>query len=228
MAQSAQAEKVLPVKDLLKKGLKDTKKTVAELAEAVHVPEEYLEDLLKGRRRPPLPGRTDIYEGMTSFLKLARNELANCATAERAQMENGASKAPPAPIKKKLLELCNPETRARLTKDRTKAGTAHLVDLLCRLLDVAQRTVRRKLNDQVALRIAAEQTGGTYIGMRFKLLEFLDVTPDTLTAKDLAEFVQPTISKWDIDEETGALRVVLRARESEPNHRRTPKVRPSF
>jgi len=46
--------------------------------------------------------------------------------------------------------------------------------------------------------------------MRGKVLEFLDLTADTLTPEDLKEFVRPRISSWDVDLETGVMRVVLR------------------
>jgi hypothetical protein len=76
---------------------------------------------------------------------------------------------------------------------------------------VAQGAVRRTLDDQIAVRLAAAERGSTYVDMRFKVLEFLDVTADALTAEDLAEFLRPRISRWDVDLETGVLRVVMRA-----------------
>ena len=70
------------VRALLRKRLKEINRSSQELAEAAQVPAEYVDDLIGGRRRPPMPGRTDIYERMTTFLKLGRNALAQCARAE--------------------------------------------------------------------------------------------------------------------------------------------------
>src|SRR6266576_3543040 len=62
----------LPLKDsvkvgqLLRRRLRELKRTPRELAEAVQVTEDYMADLVSGRRRPPAPGRSDLYAPMTS------------------------------------------------------------------------------------------------------------------------------------------------------------------
>jgi hypothetical protein len=61
--------------------------------------------------------------------------------------------------------------------------------------------------------------------MRLRLLEFLDATPDNLTAKDYADFIEPRIEHWDVDLETGVLRVVLKTQEPTASARRRPAVR---
>src|SRR5205823_3747043 len=79
----------LPLKDpvkvgqLLRRRLRELKRTPRELAEAVQVTEDYMADLVSGRRRPPAPGRSDLYAPMTKFLRLHRNDLPTCARAER-------------------------------------------------------------------------------------------------------------------------------------------------
>src|SRR5207244_5157579 len=75
-----------PVKvgQLLRRRLRELKRTPRELAEAVNVSEEYMSDLVAGRRRPPAPGRTDLYVPMAKFLRLHRNDLPTCARVERA------------------------------------------------------------------------------------------------------------------------------------------------
>src|SRR6266566_353492 len=80
----------LPLKDpvkvgqLLRRRLRELKRTPRELAEAIQVSEDYMADLVSGRRRPPAPGRSDLYAPMTKFLRLHRNDLPTCARAERA------------------------------------------------------------------------------------------------------------------------------------------------
>ena len=151
---------------------------------------------------------------MTSFLKLGRNELLGCAEVERAQTKpkNGAGPGPK--VRKELLALCEPGTAKKLVRDRQKNGAARLTDLTQRLLDTTQRATRRRLVDQISLRAAATRGNSTYVAMRFKVLEFLDTTPDTLTTRDVAEFLQPLIDFWDVDIETDVLRVVLRPHHS--------------
>src|SRR5256885_13196509 len=70
----------LPLKDpvkvgqLLRRRLRELKRTPRELAEAVQVTEDYMADLVARRRPPPAPGRSDPYAPMTQFLRLHRHD----------------------------------------------------------------------------------------------------------------------------------------------------------
>jgi len=214
-----------PVKvgDLLGRRLQELKRSPDELAEAAHVPPKYIHDLISGRRRPPLPGRTDVYERMTPFLKLGRNDLITCARAERANGDPAdAPRGPGVQVERLLMGLCEPATAARFKQRRGSRNAAEFAGFIQRLLDVAQGAVRRLLGDVVALRVNASQRGVGYLEMRLKILEFLDASPDTLTPADYAEFIQPMIGLWDVDLETGVLRVVLRTSEQRERARRRP------
>src|SRR6185369_15206292 len=107
MKPAAPLKELVSVGELLRRRLKETKRTLEELAEAVEVPPEYVADLISGKRRPPLPGRTDIYERMTRFLGLGRTDLAACATAERAESKKATTKID-ATVLKMLLDICDP------------------------------------------------------------------------------------------------------------------------
>ncbi len=220
MKSSPPLKKPVKVGELLRNRLDETDRSPEELAEAVQVPIEYIEDLIAGRRRPPLPGRTDLYERMTTFLRLSRNDLALCARAERSS--NTLARAPKPKVRRLLLEMCEPETAEELEKRRAEHGNAEIAGFIQRLLDVTQGTVRKLLDDQVTLRIAAERSGSTYMAMRLKVLEFLDATPDTLTADHLTRFLGPRVELWDVDFDTGVLRVVLRGQEPRERYRRRP------
>ena len=212
------------VGDMLRQRLKELKRSSRDLAEALEVPTSYIDDLIAGRRRAPLPGRTDLYERMTSFLRLGRNDLVNKARAERAgSAADGA--VPPAEVRKLLLELCEPATAKQLERRRSRTGGAELFSLLERVVGVTQGAVRRTLDDQIGLRLSASHSGRSYEDMRLRVLEFLDATPDTVTLDHLAEFVQPRIARWDVDLPTGVLRVVLRAQEPRERVRRAPAGR---
>lgn len=204
----------------MRRRLREIGRSATDLAAAVQVPEQYIDDLMTGSRRPPLPGRTDIYQKMTSFLRLRRNDVVTCARAERASAAPARPAGPGVRVRDLLLALCEPGTATLLERRRSKSGGAELSGLLQRVLEVAQGAVRRTLDDQIAIRLAAAERGSTYVDMRFKVLEFLDVTADTLTPEDLAEFLRPRIGRWDVDLETGVLRVVMRAHGP---RERTPK-----
>jgi hypothetical protein len=196
------------VGELVRQRLKELGRSSTQLAEAVQVPRRYIDDLIAGHRRPPLPGRTDIYLKMTSFLRLRRNDVATCARGERAGVS--PARAPAPRVRDLLLGLCAPSTAAALGRRRSARSAAELSDFFQRVLDVAQSAVLRTLDDQIAVRLAAAERGSTYVEMRGKVLEFLDVTADALTPEDLTEFLRPRIASWDVDLETGVVRVVLR------------------
>lgn len=196
------------VGELVRRRLKEMTRTVEELAEAVEVPLEYIEDVIAGIRQPTL-GRTDIYERITSFLRLGRNDLAGCLPPEDPPRVTG----PGVQVRRILLGLCEPKTAETLEQRRAKHGGAELTGLCQRVLDVAQGAVRRVLDDHTQLRLAAAESGRTYPDMRFHVLDFLDATPGTVTIRALQEFVTPRIARWDVDLETGVLRVVMRPSE---------------
>ncbi|HWZ28649.1 MAG TPA: helix-turn-helix transcriptional regulator, partial [Gemmatimonadales bacterium] len=163
---------------MVRRRLKELKRTPRELAEAVQVSEEYVSDLLAGRRAPPAPGRTDLYDRMTKFLRLHRNDLPTCAKVEREAI--GTKRTRPDPkVRALLLGLCEPTLAKKLDRRFTKRDqeTAALDRLIAqRLLEVAQGFVRRQLDDEVGIRVAANREGVTYLQMRMRLLEFLDCT----------------------------------------------------
>src|SRR2546425_892850 len=77
----------LPLKDpvkvgqLLRRRLRELKRTPRELAEAVQVTEDYMADLVSGRRPPPAPGRSGLYVPMTKVPRPHRNDLPTAADA---------------------------------------------------------------------------------------------------------------------------------------------------
>src|SRR5204862_7989088 len=110
----------LPLKDpvkvgqLLRRRLRELKRTPRELAEAVQVTEDYMADLVSGRRRPPAPGRSDLYAPMTNFLRLHRNDLPPCARADRPAA--GAAGRPDPELCPQVLDLCPPGLPRVLTR----------------------------------------------------------------------------------------------------------------
>src|SRR5881296_1614259 len=107
MAAATPLKQPVKVGLLMRRRLRELKRTPRELAEAVQVPETYIADLLAGRRRPPAPGRTDVYDRMTKFLRLHRNDLPTCARAER-EGDTGGHRRPDVKVRDLLLALCDP------------------------------------------------------------------------------------------------------------------------
>ena len=222
MPAATPIKRPIKVSQLVRRRLKELKRSPRELAEAIQVSEEYVGDLLAGRRAPPAPGRTDLYDRMTKFLRLHRNDLPTCAKVEREALGT-KQKRPDPKVRALLLSLCEPVKAKKLDRRFTKRDqeTANLDRLIAqRLLEVAQGFVRRQLDDEVGIRVAANREGISYLAMRMRLLEFLDATVESLSVSDHDVFIRPRIGFWDIDLETTAMRIVLRSQEPAPRQRR--------
>ena len=225
MAAASPVKAPPKVSELINRRLKELQRMPSELATAMQVPESYVTDLLAGRRPPPAPGRTDVYDRMTKFLRLHRNELSASARLERAA-EAGGSRRPHVKVRKLLFELCEP-TRARAVSRRLadrKRNVALEILIAQRLLEVAQGFVRRQLDDEVGIRVAAKREGCSHTEMRLRLINFLDVTPESLTVADHEVYLRPRIAAWDIDLETNAMKIVLRSHDPEPRRQRALRI----
>src|SRR3990172_2101930 len=74
------------------------------LAVAAQVTESYISQLLTGKKAPPAPDRTDIYEKMGEALKLPKGELAKIAEIQRKEELKKKLVDPPAPLFKEVRE----------------------------------------------------------------------------------------------------------------------------
>ncbi len=75
-----------------------------DLAQAAHVTESYVSQILTGKKAPPAPDRTDIYDRMDRFLKLPLGELARVAEAHLKE-ERKRQLGEVAPLVPELREL---------------------------------------------------------------------------------------------------------------------------
>ena len=84
-----------------------------DLARAARVTESYVSQLLTGKKAPPAPDRTDIYDRMDRFLKLPDGELARVADLARKdalKRELGDTPEPLFPrLRDLILRKCRPE-----------------------------------------------------------------------------------------------------------------------
>src|SRR2546430_16948665 len=85
-----------------------------DLAQAAHVTESYISQLLTGKRAPPAPNRTDIYDKMDKFLKLPTGELARLADHQGKAHLNRELGDGPTPVVGEVGDLipqkCKPAT----------------------------------------------------------------------------------------------------------------------
>jgi len=190
-----------------------------DLARAAEVTESYISQLLKRKKAPPAPGRTDIYARMDKFLQLPRGELARLAAFQRREQmkQTLGDEAVPLPLfpdlRALLLGKCLPDKVAAVRAIFEKQPFGELERLVAqKLLDVTKRAAKEELGNEKWIRSVARRTGRSYEVTRVRALEFLDTDIFHLSIRDGEAFLAPLIDSWDIDLVTFALKVTLNRR----------------
>jgi len=188
-----------------------------DLAQAAHVTESYISQLLTGKRAPPAPNRTDIYDKMDKFLKLPTGELAKLADHQRKEQLKKELGDEPAPLFREvralILRKCQPDTERHVRAVFEKEPFGELERLVTqKLLDVVKGLAQQELENESWLRRVADLSGRTYAAMRVIVLDFLDTDIFHVSAEDCVSFLDPLIESWDIDLATFALEIVLNDR----------------
>jgi transcriptional regulator with XRE-family HTH domain len=210
----------LDVSLLIRQRLKELGLDQKDLAAAAEVTESYISQLLARKKAPPAPGRTDIYERLSQFLKLPSGELTRLAELQRNEELKKKIGEAPAPLFKECRELilrkCDPELRPEVAWIFEKQTFGELERLVTQtILDVAQGIAREELRSEAWLRLLAELSGRSYEEMRVAILEFLDTDVFHISVEGCISFLDPMIDSWAIDLKTFALKIVL-------NHRLAP------
>ena len=187
------------------------------LADAAEVTESYISQLLSGKKMPPAPDRTDIYDKLGRFLKLPAGKLAGLADLQRNQELKKKIQSPPVPLFKEvrelLLEKCKRDKRVQARAIFEKERFGELERLITqKLLDVVKALAREELGSEDWLRIVARLTDRSYKQVRVAVLEFLDTDVFNITPESCAAFLDPLIVSWDIDLASFGLEIVLNRR----------------
>jgi transcriptional regulator with XRE-family HTH domain len=190
------------------------------LASAAQVTESYISQLLSGRKAPPAPTRTDIYDQLEPLLRFPKGELARMAELQRLEEIKRKLVVPPAPLFKEVRELvlgkCLPDKRKQVGLIFEQQPFGELERLVTqKLLEVVKGVARKELANEKWLRQVARLSGRSYEQMRVTILEFLDEDVFNLSPNNCVAFLQPLIQSWDIDLKTFGMDILL-------NHRVAP------
>jgi transcriptional regulator with XRE-family HTH domain len=213
-----------------------------DLAAAAEVTESYISQLLTGKKLPPAPGRTDIYDKIGKFLKLPSGKLAKLAEHQRNEELRRSLADPPKPLFKEVRELilrkCAPAKEKQIRVIFEKQPFGELERLVTqKLLDVIKKVAREELNSENWLHLMARLAGRSYEQMRVTLLEFLDTDVFSLSPENCVSFLDPVIESWDVDLTTFGMEIVLNRRIASGDPRRfefvetgpdQPEVEPGF
>src|SRR5712664_1605741 len=188
-----------------------------DLAAAAKVTESYISQLLTGKKLPPEPGRTDIYEKFGKFLKLPSGKLAKLADHQRKEVLKRNLEDPPKPLLKEVRELilrkCSPAKEKQIRVIFEKQPFGELERLVTqKLLDVVKTVARDELESESWLQSVARLSGRSYEAMRVSILEFLDTDVFNVSSENCASFLDPLIESWDIELTTFGMEIVLNRR----------------
>ena len=188
-----------------------------ELAAASQVTESYISQLLNGKKAPPTPNRTDIYEKMETFLKLPSGELSKLAELQRIEELKGKLGDPPMPLFKEVRELvlrkCALDKEKQIRAIFEKQPFGELERLVTqKLLDVVKRVAKEELESEDWLREMARLSNQRYEQIRVIITEFLETDIFHVSIENCVSFLEPLIESWDIDLETFGMEIVLNHR----------------
>ncbi len=192
------------------------------LAVAAQVTESYISQLLTGKKAPPTPERSDIYDRMEAFLRLPAGKLAALANVIRTEALKRKLADPPAPLFKEVRELVlrkcapgkMPPIRAIFEKEPFSALERFVTQ---KLLDVVKRAAREELHDEHWFRLVVPLSDRSDEQLRVMVLEFLETDIFNVSADDCVTFLDPLIQSWEIDLETFGMEIVLNQRVA-PGH----------
>jgi transcriptional regulator with XRE-family HTH domain len=191
-----------------------------DLAVAAQVTESYVSQLLTGKKAPPAPERTDIYEKMETFLRLPAGKLAALANLVRTDALKRKLADPPAPLFKEVRELILRKCASanlplvRATFEKEPFGALERL-ITHKLLDVVKRVTKEELKDENWLRLVARLSDRSYEQVRVTVLDFLETDIFNVSGENCVTFLDPLIESWDVDLATFGMEIVL-------NHRLAP------
>ncbi len=187
------------------------------LAAAAEVTESYISQLLTGKKLPPEPSRTDVYEKMGKFLKLPGGKLAKLADHQRKEVLKRNLVDPPKPLFKEVRELilrkCAPAKEKQIRAIFEKQPFGELERLVTqKLLDVVKRVAKDELSSETWLHLVARLSGRSYEAMRVSILEFVETDVFNVSVDNNVSFLDPLVESWDIDLATFGMGIVLNRR----------------
>jgi transcriptional regulator with XRE-family HTH domain len=202
---------------VIKRRLEELGLEQKDLAAASEVTESYISQLLAGKKLPPAPDRTDIYEKMAKFLKIPADRLSQLADLQRLDKLKRKLGNQPAPLFKEVRELilrkCAPPKQKQVRAIFEKQPFGELERLVTqKLLDVVKRVAKDELESKTWLHSVARLSGQSYEALRVSILDFLDADAFNLSVENCVSFLDPLIESWDIDLATFGMEIVLNRR----------------
>jgi transcriptional regulator with XRE-family HTH domain len=204
----------MDIAEVIKRRLEDLGREQRDLAMVAEVTESYISQLLTGKKAPPAPSRSDIYDKIETFLKLPAGKLAKLADIQRVEELKKKIDEPAGPLYQEIRELilkkCKPQKVKQLRSLFANEPFGEIERIITqKLLDVAKEVAKKEWKNENWLRGVACLNHTSYEEMRVIVLEFLDSDIFNLSAQNFIYFLDPLIESWDIDLTTFTMKIVL-------------------
>jgi len=204
----------MDVAELIKIRLHELGYEQKELAAAVWVTPSFISQLLKRKKIPPSPARTDIYRKIEKFLKLPPGDLSKLAELQRKDELKRRFDHPSVPlfgeVREMVLRKCKRTKQKELRHIFEKEPFGEIERIVTqKLLDSAKEIAKQGWNDENWLRLLARANHKSYEEMRVIVLEFFDSDIFSLSIQNSIYFLKPLIKSWDIDLRTFHMNIVL-------------------
>lgn len=195
------------------------------LAAAAEVTESYISQLLTGKKAPPAPERTDIYERMETFLGLPAGQLAALANLQRKEDLKSRLADPPAPlfgeVRALMVRKCHPGRAPLIRATLEKEPFGVLERLITQtVLNVARGAATQVFREEAVLRRLASTSGRSYEEMRVMVLDFLEADIFNVSADHCVSILDPLIDTWDINLVTFGIKIGLNRRLGQERRKR--------
>jgi transcriptional regulator with XRE-family HTH domain len=210
----------MDIAQLIKNRLKEMGYEQKALADAVEVTPSFISQLLKRKKSPPSPSRTDIYKKIEKFLKLPAGDLSRLADLQRKEELKRKFDFPTTPlfgeIREIVLRKCKLIKQKELRQIFEKEPFGEIERIVTqKLLDVTKAIAKEGWTNEYWLRTVARANRKSYEEMRVIVLEFLDTDIFSLSIENSVYFLEPLIQSWDIDLLTFNMSVVVASRPGE-------------
>jgi Helix-turn-helix. len=204
----------MDVAELIKIRLEELGYEQKELAAAVWVTPSFISQLLKRKKIPPSPARTDIYRKIEKFLKLPSGDLSKLAELQRKDELKRRFDHPSVPlfgeVREIVLRKCKRTKQKELRHIFEKEPFGEIERIVTqKLLDSAKEIAKQGWNDENWLRLLARANHKSYEEMRVIVLEFFDSDIFSLSIQNSIYFLNPLIKSWDIDLRSFHMNIVL-------------------
>lgn len=202
---------------VLRHRLKELGLEQRDLAKAAGVTESYISQLLNGKKSPPTPGRTQIYEEMEAFLKLPKGELSRLAELQLIDELKSRLGDPPRPLFSEvrilILRKCAQENERRIRAIFQKEPFGETERLVTqKLMDVVKGVVREESGRDGWLQEVSRLSRRSRRQIRAGIPEFLETDVFHVSTDYCVLFLGPVIESWDIDLESFAIEIMLNPR----------------